>query len=109
MIAADLDVLAAVDDVEIVATLVIRSELTEEFLVGVAQEREPHVREHDSPPIRRVARILFVDANLMARVVLFHQQRQVQSSRSSADDGNFHDRSPRSSGRAVRYAVSSAG
>src|SRR5438094_498589 len=75
MVAPDLDVLATMDDVEVIAALVIGGELVEEFLVGFTQKCESHGREHDAPPVRGVARILLIDANLMARVVLLHEER----------------------------------
>ena len=77
MVAAHLHVMAAMHDVEVVAPLVVRRELVEEFLVGVAQEREPNIRKHDTPAESVVRTIALDDRDLVSRIDALHEKRQI--------------------------------
>src|ERR1700687_5033727 len=96
MVVVNLHMGALVDDFHVVAPLVIGCEIGEELCVGLAQEIQTDVGEHYAPTVSRVRWILFVNAYLMAWVVLLRQQREVQSSGAPTNNGDLHSLVPSS-------------
>src|SRR5216684_1464749 len=86
---------AAMDDLHVVAALMPGGKFAVELLVGLAQEGESDAREDDTPAIGRVGGILLVDADLVARIVLLHEECEIEAGGPATDDSDLHGRSPR--------------
>ena len=90
MVALHLDARALMHDFHVIAALVMRDEPAEELQIGLAQEGQADVREHHAPAIGGALRVLLVDRDLVAGVVLLGKQREIQAGRAGADDGDLH-------------------
>ena len=70
MVALHLDARALMHDFHVIAALVMRDEPAEELRIRLAQEGQAYVREHHAPAIGGALRVLLVDRDLVAGVVL---------------------------------------
>ena len=105
VVAVNLHMGAAVHHLHVVALFVVGGELGEELGVGLLQEAEADVREHDAPTVGGTLRVLLVDADLVRRVVLLREHREVQAGRAGADDGDLHGRRLAAASAASRSAM----
>ena len=81
VVAVDLHMGAAVHHLHVVALFVMGGEFGEELGVGLLEEGQADVREHDSPAVGGDFRVLLVDMNLVRGIVLLCEQREVHAGR----------------------------
>src|ERR1700730_2132392 len=98
------DLRLPVEDVDRVPSREALADLGVGLVVGVPQRAQRLLRKDDAPPEGRVGWIALHDQDLVTRIGLLRQQREVQSRRSAAEDGVSHRFSPlpRPAGRSAR-------
>ena len=82
--------LAAVHHVHVVPELEALGDRAVRLGVGLLQEREGLAREDDAPAVGVVAAVALEEAYLVARVLLLHQEGEVEPGGAAADDRDPH-------------------
>src|SRR5262249_49379414 len=89
-VASNRDLLALVDDIDVVPALARAGDGVKRFLVVVLEVRKSLVRKDDSPTERVIWCVAFEDRHLGRTIELLHQDCEIQSRWPSSDYGYFH-------------------
>src|SRR6266571_5991973 len=84
------DLLIAMDYVDVVPGFKVSCDFGVRYFIGCAQVGESLAGKDDTPAKRIVRPVAFMDRDVVRRIALLHQDREVQSRRSAADDVDFH-------------------
>jgi hypothetical protein len=77
-------------DVDLVPIGEVVDDLIVALGIRVAEVAEGLVREDDAEAEGVVGAVALVDGNVVGRVLLLHQQAEVEPGGAAADDGNLH-------------------
>ncbi len=89
-VAGGADRLAAVTDDDVVPVGEVARDLGEARRIGLLQVAQRLAGEHHPPAEGVVGAIPLVDVDLVGRVLLFHEQGEVQTGRAAADGHDAH-------------------
>ena len=90
VVAANGDPFTAVDDVDVVPFLARRSDRLVGRRIALAQVVERLVGKNDPPPERVVRPVALDHRHLVRRILSLHEQREVQTRRTAANDQYAH-------------------
>jgi hypothetical protein len=90
-VAAGRDALALEEDVDVVPVIERLQDAARRRLVGRDEVRERLVGEYDAPTERVVRPVAFDDDDAVRRILLLHQQGEVQAGGPAADADDVHD------------------
>src|SRR5262249_58237935 len=84
------DFVVPADDVDVVPRDEALGDRAVALLVGFAQRGERLVGKHDAPAVGVPGAVPLHDQDLVARVLLLHQEGEVEAGRPPADDVDLH-------------------